>query len=626
MVRSGRLTRGQEEWWLRLYWREQGAYEHAWADLWDLPPGISVDAAGSALSRLVERHEILRTAFVLGFDNLPAQVVFDPASFQLPVTQAHLGTLDEFRAAGVHPLVGGSLLMRPPWSVRLFVEEDEVRSLSFHFEHIITDGSGLRNLRKQFIALCHGHELELRITHPLDRRAKEERALHDSRRQGRPVDATSAAPQVLAPRAVSSPSGPRFLMSSTSYTGLLPLIDTICRKHSVSRSMVLMHAIGWLFAQRSDQPRILCSSAVGNRLPRDDSIDLVARHVETLHVFDEESTLRDSLASVAAATLRSYAEQVRSGPRSEAEARALRAEERGIGTPRPLYFNYQGPSQPSAEVPPDDPDEPVRMTRRDAWRLAGRRWDNAVRLNVAEKNVVVDFDVDAVMFPAHVVHRMSDILPKFVQLLADEPTAPLAAARSLVPAGFRSTSDTKLIGRSWVDTGVIHEVIARHPGVSGAHVAVDSEEVVARVSLDASTTLFDVHEYVLTHLHDTIELVLPRRYGILEGSAGRSAGPGLPDLGGKADWIPSQCLPKLKPSTERESELSMAIRETHGTESVNLALTYAASGGRAVLAPAVVETLRRRGFTGLKPHHFGTAYTLRAIARSLIHAEAGNPR
>ncbi|MEK8174865.1 hypothetical protein NKH77_54875 [Streptomyces sp. M19] len=132
-------------------------------------------------------------------------------------------------------------------------------------------------------------------------------------------------PQALVPSVAAEPSGPRFLMSSTTYPGLLPLIDSVCRKYQVSRTMVLMHAIAWLFAQYARLPRVLCTSTIGNRLPGDDSIDCVSRMMDVLMEFGEERTVEESLAAVSAATLRSYTEEVRLGPRSE-DARALLAE------------------------------------------------------------------------------------------------------------------------------------------------------------------------------------------------------------------------------------------------------------------------------------------------------------
>ncbi|WNF01029.1 hypothetical protein PS467_39675 [Streptomyces luomodiensis] len=618
VVRSGRLTRSQERWWLRLYWREQGEYDIAWSKWWDLPPGIDVDTARDAFTALVERFEVLRTAFLLGPDHLPVQVVFDPADVRLPLSVADESSREEFRTAGVHPLVGGSIFPRPPWSVRLFTRGGEVRSVGFVFEHIVTDGSGLRNLWQQFLDLCAGRRPALRITHPLDRRAKEDRSASTGRDDPHRTDPAALVPQAVLPSAAEKPSGPRFLMSSVSYTGLLRLVDEICRRDGVSRTLVLTHAIAWLFARHAGLPRVLCCSTIGNRMPGDDSIDCVSRMMDSLLEFDESASFRESLKAASAATLRSYGAEVGSGPRP-AEARLRLAAERGVSAVRPLYFNYQGPSQP----PPAgaEAQEEVRWTREDAWRPVDTHWLNIVWINVDDDDLVVDFDVDTTMVPASVVHRMGDLLPRFLERVAREPDAPLATAGALLPADFGVVTTARLVGGVWVDTDAVREAVASCPGVHAAHVLVEGEEVVAQVSLGARSTLYDVHEHLLARLHEAVALVLPRRYRLIEGSAGRGVGPGVADLDVDGSWAPADGLPVLPPVTESERELALAFQETHGTPLTDLAPTYADAGGRVILAPALVESLRRRGLTGLTFGHFDTPRTLRSLARSLVRAE-----
>lgn len=628
VVRSGPLTSAQERWWLRLYWREQGEYDIAWSKWWDLPPGIGVEAAKEAFAALVERYEVLRTAFLLGPDNLPAQVVFGPEEYRLPVSVVDDGTREEFRTAGVHPLIGGSGFMRPPWSARLFVRDGEVRALSFVFEHIVTDGSGLHNLRRQFLDLCAGRHPALRITHPLDRWEKEQRsAPAGSNRTGRGADPASLVPQAVVPSVAEPPRGPRFLMSSVSYTGLLRLIDPVCRRAGTSRTLVLTHAVAWLFARYAGLSRMLCCSTIGNRMPGDDSIDCVSRMMDSLLEFDESASFRQSLQAASAATLRSYGEEVRFGPRP-AEERLGLAAERGVAAVRPLYFNYQGPSQPSA---PDDAgtgaemgEGGVRWTRTDAWRPVDTHWLNIVWITLDDEDVVVDFDVDTTMFPASVAHRIGEILPRFLALAAREPDAPLATAGALLPTDFGLVTKARMVGGVWVDTEAVQEAVASCPGVRQAHVTIEDEEVVAHVSLDAASTLFDVHEHVLTRLHETVALVLPRRYRLAEDSTSRRVGPGVPDLDDTASWVPADALPLFEPVTEPERELALAFQETHGIALTNLAPTYTRAGGRTILAPSLVESLRRRGFTGLQFGHFDTPHTLRSLARSLVRAQEGH--
>ncbi|WP_159425100.1 hypothetical protein [Streptomyces sp. TLI_053] len=628
VVRSGPLTEQQERWWLRLYWREKGDIDNAWSKRWDLPAGVSVAAATAALTALVERHEVLRTGFGLGPDHLPYQLVFAAEGFRLPLTVAGLDTLAEYTdEGGIHPLVGGSMYTRPPWSVRLFVEDDEVRVLSLVFEHILLDGSGVRNLREQFLALCgEGPGGALRITHPLDRAAGERRTPRTP--EGRPArsrDPRELAPRLLVPATVKEETPePRFLMSAVRYEGFLPLLDRVCRTHRVSRAMVLMHAVGWLISRYSGIPRIMVVNAIGLRLPSDDSVDLVAKAMEVMVDLDEDRTLAESLTAVAAGFLRAYTEELRLGLRDQ-DARLRLEKERGIGSVRGLYFNYQGPSEPDTPEPAGSPSVPeTGVSRTDEWRSGEEPWSYATWIYVDGTTVSVDFDVDAVMLPAGVVHRMAELLPAFVRLVAERPDAPLSAARTLLPPDFARDTEARLVRGTWVHLDTVAGVIAGCPGVLAAEAAEEDGDIVARVSLDGSSCLFDVHEYVLSRLHLEGDLIAPHRYRLAGGSASRATGPGLPDLAAGAEWRPGDGTPVLGPATEPERELVAALQETHGFGAVNLALTYAEAGGRAILAPAVVETLRRRGLEGLRLPHFATAHTLRAVAGALVRRTPGH--
>lgn len=609
--RSGRLTMAQERWWLRLYWREQGEYDIAWSKTWDFPPGITTGAAIAALETLVARHETLRTAYVLGPDGLPAQVVFAPSAFRLPVSVVAGKHRSEFEQAGIHPLFGGSSVVRPLWDARMFTGGDGyVRSLVFVFEHIVTDGSGLHNLRRQFLDLCAGVETPLRISHPLDRQARE-KATADAERG---PDPTGRVPHVLVPPGLREPAGDRFLMCSVVYDGLLPVVDTICRSHRVSRTMVLMHAVGWLFARYSRQPSVLCSSTIGNRLPGDDSIDCVAHSMEILLELDPAATLGESLTAVSVATLRAYTEEVRFGSRPT-EDRTLLAERRGIGEVRPLHFNYQGPSQPAGDATKPT-GQRVHTRRTDAWRRVEQPWLNVVWMNVddateegGEERLVVDFDVDTAMFSAATVHAMADLLPRFVHLLAERPEIPLAEADALLPPDFATETDCVVAGGTWVDPRAVEQVMAQTPGVRTARAAIEDGELVADLHLAPGHTPYDVHEHVLTVLHHRVDVVAPRRYRV-NGEDGA------------VEWSPDGGLPRLDPETEAERELCTAFEVMHGRPVPGLAHTYAGAGGRALLAPAVIESLRRRGLTGLRMEHFTTPYSLRRIAAALHRAPA----
>jgi hypothetical protein len=82
-------------------------------------------------------------------------------------------------------------------------------------------------------------------------------------------------------------------------------------------------------------------------------------------------------------------------------------------------------------------------------------------------------------------------------------------------------------------------------------------------------------------------------------------------------WRPGDRTEPLGPSSRAERDLLAAINQTHGTAVADMAATYVGAGCSVWLAPAVIEMLRRRGWTGARPDHFISPFPLRAIARAL---------
>lgn len=137
--------------------------------------------------------------------------------------------------------------------------------------------------------------------------------------------------------------------------------------------------------------------------------------------------------------------------------------------------------------------------------------------------------------------------------------------------------------------------------------AIEEGELVAWLTLSPEGDVFDVHEYLASQLYGHADTMAPNRY-VLAGEPERV-------------WRPDHDLPTLVANTRAEKELCEAIRETHGLEVTNMARTYIDSGGDLLRTPALVQTLRRRGFAGLRQEHFLSPFTLRAIAGSLTHGE-----
>jgi hypothetical protein len=147
----------------------------------------------------------------------------------------------------------------------------------------------------------------------------------------------------------------------------------------------------------------------------------------------------------------------------------------------------------------------------------------------------------------------------------------------------------------------------------------EADELVAHVLLEPGTALADVHDHVTASLEERIDVAAPRRYRPMPPADGCSSQTWWPEVAPADDgWRPAVDQPRLAPTTEAERELCAAIRETHGHVVPDVVQTYVGAGGRIILAPAVMEKLRRRGLVGLGQHNFNGPYSLRGMARCLV--------
>lgn len=607
IARSGPLTLAQQRMWLRSYWRGRGELFPGWSKLWEMPPGISVEAATRALGQLVERHEILRTQFAFAPDGSPVQVVFEPDGLRPPLSVMPMDAVATFRPADGRPLLAGQDFRGALWAARFFTEDDELRTFGLVFDHIISDGSGLYNWRTQFTDLCFERDAARPPKQPLDHQRAEAAVVAASASRGR-VRATPVrpAPQVPAPGPPKPETGPRYLTATAKYEGLLAVIDEICREANVSRSMVLMYAIGWLWSTHADNPDLLFAMHVANRTARDHGVECRMQLADIQLAFDDSRTFRQELDSVCAISMRAYEDTYRLGPVSPG-SRAQTTAERGVGAIVPLYFNFQGPPGPG-EAGSDDVKGTVTADRSHAWDHYGRPWGTVAWIYIQDEKVILDLDTDIVMVPEQAADAMLDVLPELLRLMRDEPDTAASRARSLLPEGFEAVTNCRLVAGNWVDPQVTERILRDAPGVLAASVLAEADELSASVELAPGAAMFDVHEYVLSQLHHNLTAAAPSVYRVEP----KNAESGASDL-----WHPATDTPVIAPATDAERELRAALSEIHGRDFPDLARSYIQSGGEMLLAPAVVEVLCRRGLTGLDSHHFTSPCTLRAVARAL---------
>lgn len=606
VVRSGPLLVAQERLWLRGYWRTQGELFGALSGRWELPVGISVRAATCALEALVERHEILRTAFTIGPDKYPIQIVFDAAGFRLPLSLAPLDRLDGFLEDlnDRQNLLVGVDALRPPWTFRFFTDGDDVRVVIVIFDHIVSDATGAENWHDQFLALCRGDDPPRPSKQPLDRQAEEANRFRPD--PGR-SDPAARSPQIALPGAPEGATTPRYLTATVIFDGLLSEVDRICREGLASRPMVLMYALGWLLSRLSGRRNILFASYLANREGVDHGVECLMRPVDLPVEIDDNVEFRTALDALTASTLRAYESDVRHGPLPR-ESRARTAAERGVAAVVPVYFNFRGDPRP--DLAGDAKEGIVVAKRTDQRSSTGRPWCMVVWVYVVPPKLVIEFEVDTAMVSDAATDAMCAALPRLLRFMADEPLALAGNADALLPRGFRPATEAQQIGPNWVNRRNVERVLRDCPGLTNATAEVAGSELVARVTLRGGTQLFDVHEHVLASLQQNLDIAAPTRYLRMHGTSRTTP---VVDV-----WMPAASTPELAPATDAEHEVCEAIRETHGHGVNNVALSYVASGGRLLLAPAVVEALRVRGYGGLHSGFFTSPRTLRSVARALI--------
>ncbi|SDT70197.1 condensation domain-containing protein [Actinoplanes derwentensis] len=593
--RSGDLTHSQQRMWLRMTWREIGAPYAALRKQVDFAEPIPVDTVVGAWETLVARHEALRTVFTPGADSRPIQLVFAADGFQLPLTFDDESGLADYLSGRPTLLFSGVGVLTPLWQVRLFLRDGQVVSVCLTIEHIIIDGESVENWREQFLGLCHGREVPLPTTQPLDRQADE--VLSRSRRRSTVGELFARSPGLLVPALVSEPPEERYFFLVKQFPGMVPQVDAICAANRVTRSTVFMYALGWLLARHSGRHSVVFSSLFANRLERDHSIECQMFPVEILVDLSADASIRQALRAAHAAALTGFAQHRSSALSTPFEADARETMNRGVGVFLPIMYDYI-------------PDVPVgldEMDEREEWESEGEPFGHMYYVYQSGPDFVIGLDSDTVMFPVPVIRQFAEVLPRFIAFLAGDGDTRIGGADALLPDDFRFTPDGHLVGQDWVRPETVRRLLLEAPHVRDAKVTVDDGELSAWLTLEPGGDVYDVHESLLSRLFEHSDAKAPSRY-VLAGETAR-------------EWRPRVALPERAPVTRAEKELCEAIRETHGRVVTNLAQTYLEAGGDLLRTAALVQALRRRGLTGLRPEHFRSPFPLRAVARALRPGE-----
>lgn len=116
---------------------------------------IDLPRLENAFSKLIHRHEALRTAFDV-LDGYPVQRVHDRVDFKIGVTDGNAEELDSIIDGFIQPF---DLSRAPLIKVHVVRLEKEKSALLFDMHHIISDGASINIMLKELNGLYHGDAL-----------------------------------------------------------------------------------------------------------------------------------------------------------------------------------------------------------------------------------------------------------------------------------------------------------------------------------------------------------------------------------------------------------------------------------------------------------------------------------
>jgi hypothetical protein len=597
IVRTGQLTLAQQSQWMRLSWRELGLPFRTTIRLWLPSEPVPLKTATNAWRVLVERHEILRTIFMAGPDGRPIQSVYDIDDFHMPVTTESVDDIEEFCYDKPVPLVASrAYMLLPPWHARLFVNGEHVHAVGLSVDHVVTDGIGVANWEQQFNDLCSGRPTRFPRFQPLDQKnsnGNEPKTTND------PI---FKAPQNVVPGRLANVTGPRYFAIRAEHDGLVHSLDAIARRHKVTRPTVLMFAIAWLVARYGRQDHVFFVNLFANGKFGDGIIECRVLPVDVHVRIDESQLLGAALQSIFVAMLTAYGEAAKRGEwqfnyRSEAAA------ERGSGAINPIVFAYNGDTSPGSGEAID-----VKTVLSESEQPTGEPFGTRIVLAALESTLVIEWVVDAAMFPREIVRELANGVPGVLARLLQYPELHVGSLNDLPLQVPCPADDCTLVRGDWVRLTSVDSLLRDCPGVVLGETDAVGHELVATVELKPGVVPFDVHEFMLSHLHQHADILAPHVYRIVRGTEVET-------------WRPVDQTEPLAPVSRAERDLLAAINQTHGTAVADMATTYVGAGCRVLLAPTVIEILRRCGWTGARSHHFMSPFPLRAIARELVRID-----
>ncbi|MCP1186774.1 non-ribosomal peptide synthetase [Paenibacillus sp. 1781tsa1] len=281
----------------------------------ELNSSVDVPRLRHTLNQLIERHEILRTSFHLK-DGEPVQRISPAVDIELEIVDRTTQAKDSKRSNDmlldfVRPF---NVSRAPLFRLRLVKWDETKHVLLFDMHHLISDGTTIHLITRDFSMLYNGEALPPITRHYKDysewlrgRDLSQEKTYWLKRFEGElpvldlPLDYTR--PQIQSPR------GAAITWNMDSH--LRNRIQELCRKTGTTEYMVLLSGLMILLRQYSRQEDIIVGSPASGRIHQDTE-QMVGLFVNTLAMRarpEAEKTYLEFLTEVQKASLEAYEHQ-----------------------------------------------------------------------------------------------------------------------------------------------------------------------------------------------------------------------------------------------------------------------------------------------------------------------------
>ncbi|MCK1798976.1 condensation domain-containing protein [Streptomyces sp. XM4193] len=610
--------------------------------------GVPESAVVPAVRELMHRHEALRTVYPTGQDGIPFQSVLE--RFENPVPFRREGNEPEDVDAVFHALFGPPMVQSVdlPLRVGFTVENNRAKTLVLLLNHISADGVSLPVMRadlERYLGLPPSADAPPstpeRDTASLQPAAlaREQHSGSWDARNGSALrhceDVLSSAPAAQFPRfrfiaGSHAEVGSHYLRTCLHSSRLLLALQRMRRESRSSVSSALSATFSIAVAALSGNPRTVFKTNFSNRFRGfERSVGcffqeaLVSVHPRGDATIAELMAETENRTLVGARRARYSYLHFRD---LKARVEARRGHSIRLGTVVNFSSRFEkelrktaGPARPT-EI------EELECLWRDEYA------DLSLRSFPRGGEAVLDLIAHRTVVERPRIRSMLTGMEQFLIALADEPELARATVAEVVerfalpvaqyPEGWVH------IDHSWVNTAKLATLIRTVEGVEAASVGVEERPTGERVLIarlvGRPSAEPEVRHRVLGALREEVDLVCPHEFSWLDGSSPLPASAAAAEQPTTTESRTSASAASAADRRGADSRttgrraadraLAEAVSAAIAGAPVDLDLSYAQQGGTAVLAPAVVQRLALRGFSGPNPDDLLGPWPLRAVA------------